>query len=112
MSNGLSGGHTWPIKRSIGDLAEFAVEVLRILKETNNEEASQPGFDDEPWTHFNRLPVRYALDVNVKSAKGVFLHKKLLHMALDLASKPAFEFRPVQVHHISNGLSFRRSYQK
>ncbi|KAA8537466.1 hypothetical protein F0562_027074 [Nyssa sinensis] len=80
-------------------------EVLRRLKETNNEEASQPGFDDELWAHFNRLPVRYALDVNVERAEDVLMHRKLLHMALDPASRPAFEFRPVQVHHVSNGNS-------
>ena len=34
-------------------------EVLRRLKESENEEASQPGFDDELWSHFNRLPTRY-----------------------------------------------------
>ncbi|KAA8525588.1 hypothetical protein F0562_007443 [Nyssa sinensis] len=44
--------------RQLGDLTEFAAEVLRRLKEMNNEEVSQLGFDDEPRTHFNRLPVR------------------------------------------------------
>lgn len=35
-------------------------EVLRRLKEeSNNPEALQPGFDDELWAHFNRLPSRY-----------------------------------------------------
>lgn len=34
-------------------------EVLRRLKDSNNEEAIQPGFDDELWVHFNRLPTRY-----------------------------------------------------
>lgn len=33
-------------------------EVLRRLKESNNEEAVEPGFDDELWAHFNRLPTR------------------------------------------------------
>lgn len=33
-------------------------EVLRRLKESNNVEAQQPGFDDELWAHFNRLPTR------------------------------------------------------
>jgi hypothetical protein len=34
-------------------------EILRRLKETNHEEANLPGFDDQLWTHFNRLPARY-----------------------------------------------------
>lgn len=36
-------------------------EVLRRLKESQNEEASQPGFEDELWAHFNRLPSRYCV---------------------------------------------------
>ena len=34
-------------------------EVLRRLKDSNNDEALQPGFDDQLWSHFNRLPTRY-----------------------------------------------------
>jgi len=34
-------------------------EILSRLKETNHEEANLPGFDDQLWTHFNRLPARY-----------------------------------------------------
>lgn len=34
-------------------------EVLRRLKESEHEEANQPGFDDELWAHFHRLPARY-----------------------------------------------------
>jgi hypothetical protein len=34
-------------------------EILRRLKESNHEEANLPGFDDQLWTHFNRLPARY-----------------------------------------------------
>lgn len=34
-------------------------EVLRRLKNSNNDDAIQPGFDDELWAHFNRLPSRY-----------------------------------------------------
>lgn len=33
-------------------------EVLRRLKESESEEANRPGFDDELWAHFNRLPAR------------------------------------------------------
>ncbi|KAK4340501.1 hypothetical protein RND71_041963 [Anisodus tanguticus] len=74
-------------------------EVLRRLKEqsNNNHEALQPGFDDQLWAHFSRLPTRYALDVNVERAEDVLTHKRLLHLARDPANRPAFEVRLVQV---------------
>ncbi|KAK9286148.1 hypothetical protein L1049_014530 [Liquidambar formosana] len=77
--------------------------VLRRLKGSNHPEANQPGFDDELWTHFNRLPTRYALDVNAERAEDVLTHKRLLHLAHDPATRPAIEVRLVQVHPISDG---------
>lgn len=35
-------------------------EVLRRIQDSNFEEANLPGFDDQLWTHFNRLPARYS----------------------------------------------------
>ncbi|XP_044490064.1 serine/threonine-protein kinase STY46-like isoform X3 [Mangifera indica] len=72
-------------------------EVLRRLKQLNIEEANQPHFEDELWTHFNRLPTRYALDVNVERAEDVLMHKRLLHLAHDPDNRPAIEVRLVQV---------------
>ncbi|XP_006364514.1 serine/threonine-protein kinase STY46 [Solanum tuberosum] len=73
-------------------------EVLRRLKEeSDNNDALQSAFDDELWAHFNRLPTRYALDVNVERAEDVLTHKRLLHLAHDPANRPAFEVRLVQV---------------
>lgn len=41
-------------------------EVLRRLKESPNvEEVEQPGFDDQLWAHFNRLPTGYPLDTYI-----------------------------------------------
>ncbi|TYK23380.1 serine/threonine-protein kinase STY46 isoform X1 [Cucumis melo var. makuwa] len=77
-------------------------EVLRRLKDSNNEEAIQPGFDDELWVHFNRLPTRYALDVNVERAEDVLMHKRLLQFAHDPANRPAIEVRLVQVQAVSD----------
>ncbi|KAH9655008.1 serine/threonine-protein kinase STY46 [Citrus sinensis] len=77
-------------------------EVLGRLKESNNDEAIQPRFDDELWTHFNRLPTRYALDVNVERAEDVLMHKRLLHLAHDPRNRPAIEVRLVQVHPVSD----------
>lgn len=34
-------------------------EILRRLKDSGNEEAMQPGFNDQLWAHFNRLPSRF-----------------------------------------------------
>ncbi|XP_050259503.1 serine/threonine-protein kinase STY46-like isoform X10 [Quercus robur] len=80
-------------------------EVLRRLKDSNNDEALQPGFDDQLWSHFNRLPTRYALDVNVQRPEDVLMHKRLLHLALDPVHRPAIEVRLVQVHSTSDGNS-------
>lgn len=37
---------------------EVYQEVLCRLKETNEQETRKPGFEDELWTHFHRLPKR------------------------------------------------------
>ncbi|CAN4107315.1 unnamed protein product [Withania somnifera] len=77
---------------------EVYFEVLwRLKQQSDNHEALQPAFDDELWAHFNRLPTRYALDVNVERAEDVLTHKRLLHLAHDPANRPAFEVRLVQV---------------
>ncbi|KAM2621680.1 hypothetical protein TB2_026402 [Malus domestica] len=80
-------------------------EVLRRIQESNFEEANLPGFDDQLWLHFNRLPARYALDVNVERAEDVLAHKRLLQFAEDPANQPAFEVRSVQVYPVFNGNS-------
>ncbi|KAF8405477.1 hypothetical protein HHK36_010383 [Tetracentron sinense] len=81
---------------------EIYNQVLLRLKDLNVEEANLPGFDDELWAHFNRLPARYALDVNAERAEDVLTHKRLLQLAHDPANRPAIEVRLVQVHPISN----------
>ncbi|AES62939.2 putative dual-specificity kinase TKL-Pl-4 family [Medicago truncatula] len=80
-------------------------EILRRLKDSGNEEAMQPGFDDQLWNHFNRLPSRYALDVNVERAEDVLMHKRLLHLAHDPANRPSIEVHLVQLHPSSDGNS-------
>ncbi|XAR61597.1 Dual-specificity kinase [Bertholletia excelsa] len=71
-------------------------EIVRRLRDSNHEEASQPGFEDELWAHFSRLPIRYAMDVNIERPEDVLMHKKLLDLAHDPATRPAFEVRLVQ----------------
>ncbi|KAL6522515.1 Serine/threonine-protein kinase sty46 [Orobanche minor] len=80
-------------------------DVLRRLKEADNPEAQEPSFDDQLWAHFNRLPARYAMDVNVERAEDVLTHKRLLHLARDPANRPAFEVRLVQVVPVFDGSS-------
>ncbi|VVA25777.1 PREDICTED: serine/threonine-kinase [Prunus dulcis] len=72
-------------------------EVLRRLMSSDVADAKLDGFEDELWAHFNRLPTRYALDVNVERAQDVLMHKRLLLMAHDPATRPAVEVRLVQL---------------
>ncbi|KAF8701056.1 hypothetical protein HU200_033951 [Digitaria exilis] len=82
---------------------EVYTEVLRRLHDAGLSEARAPGFDDELWNHFNRLPARYAMDVNVERAEDVLTHKRLLEQARDPAQRPAFAVRAVQVSPILDG---------
>ncbi|KAH0433666.1 hypothetical protein IEQ34_026977 [Dendrobium chrysotoxum] len=72
-------------------------EVLRRLKESGSPEVLAPSFKEDLWSHFNRLPVRYALDVNVERAEDVLTHKRLLQQAQDPVIQLAFDIRPVQM---------------
>lgn len=36
-------------------------DICQRLRASENEEASQPGFEDELWNHFNRFSSRYSL---------------------------------------------------
>ncbi|XP_059656422.1 serine/threonine-protein kinase STY8-like [Cornus florida] len=76
-------------------------DVLNRLRDIDHVEANLPGFEDQLLLHFNRLPSRYALDVNVERAEDVLTHKRLLHLAEDRANRPAFDVRLVQVHFTS-----------
>ncbi|CAH2076587.1 unnamed protein product [Thlaspi arvense] len=80
-------------------------EVLQRIQESNYEEANFPDFDDQLWLHFNRLPARYAMDVNVERAEDVLTHQRLLKLAEDPATRPVFEVRCVQVSPTLNGHS-------
>ncbi|XP_030511678.2 serine/threonine-protein kinase STY46-like isoform X2 [Rhodamnia argentea] len=72
-------------------------EILNRLKRSSHEEAMRPGFDEELWSHFARLPTRYASDVNVESAEDVLMHKRLLQLARDPTNRPVVDVRLVQV---------------
>ncbi|PON60619.1 Phosphorylase kinase, gamma catalytic subunit [Parasponia andersonii] len=83
-------------------------KVLRRLVDLNLADPMIPGFEDELWTHFYRLPTGYALDVNMERAQDVLMHKRLLQLAYDPATRPAMEVRPVQVHFASGPAQLRR----
>ncbi|XP_030485929.2 serine/threonine-protein kinase STY8 [Cannabis sativa] len=80
-------------------------DVLRRIQEINPVLASVPDFDEDLWLHFNRLPARYALDVNVERAEDVLTHKRLLKLAEESLIQPAFDVRIVQVYQPLNGNS-------
>ncbi|EPS65901.1 hypothetical protein M569_08870, partial [Genlisea aurea] len=85
--------------------AEVYGEVLRRLKESGHPQAVEPAFPQQLWDHFNSLPSRYAVDVNLERAGDVITHKQLLQLARDPNNGPAFDVRLVQVVPISEGNS-------
>ncbi|GAU12232.1 hypothetical protein TSUD_01990 [Trifolium subterraneum] len=87
---------------------EVYSEILSRLRELNVPEATLPYFEDELWVHFNTLPTRYALEMNVEKAQDVLMHKNLQNMARTIASRPAIEVRLVQVRSAS-GVHARKS---
>ncbi|WCJ44301.1 ACT-like protein tyrosine kinase family protein [Euphorbia peplus] len=94
------------LRRRQRQKVEVFNEVLCRLKESNHDElTSLPGFDDELWNHFSRLPTRYSLDVNAERAQDVLMHKRLLQLAHDPATRPAIEVRLVQVRSICDAKS-------
>ncbi|KAL6639361.1 hypothetical protein ACP70R_023091 [Stipagrostis hirtigluma subsp. patula] len=74
--------------------AEAYSEVLRRIR---GRGGALPGFDDELWAHFQGLPARYALDVNVERVEDVLLHKKLLEQAREPMNGLVFDVRLSQI---------------
>ncbi|KAG5542855.1 hypothetical protein RHGRI_015821 [Rhododendron griersonianum] len=72
-------------------------DICQRLRASENEEASQPGFEDELWNHFNRFSSSYSTAVYVEQPEDVIMHMKLLDRAVDPTTRPAFEVRIVQV---------------
>ncbi|XP_058220615.1 serine/threonine-protein kinase STY17-like [Rhododendron vialii] len=70
--------------------------VLQGLRDSENKEASQPGFEVELCNHFDRFPPSYATEVNVLQPEDVITHMRLLRRAEDPTTRPAFEVRIVQ----------------
>ncbi|KAH7849706.1 hypothetical protein Vadar_021854 [Vaccinium darrowii] len=77
--------------------AETYHEILQNMKEFKREELSEPGFKEELWNHINRLPIRYAMNLNIEGPEDILMHMKLLQHAYDSATKSAFAVRIVEV---------------
>ncbi|KAF8700772.1 hypothetical protein HU200_034128 [Digitaria exilis] len=76
--------------------AEAYAEVLCRIR-AGGYGGGRPELEDELWAHFQGLPARYALDVNVERAEDVLLHKKLLDQAREPMNGVVFDVRPSQV---------------
>ncbi|GFS34703.1 RPAP1-like, carboxy-terminal protein [Actinidia rufa] len=77
-------------------------QVLRRLRESNNQEAKEPGFEDELWAHFNRLPLvvlacaRFIHCILSCDANESYFHisEKISTYPKDLCTAPEFRSRP------------------
>ncbi|KAI5077479.1 hypothetical protein GOP47_0007303 [Adiantum capillus-veneris] len=86
-----------PTKQRQRKKTEVCNEVLKRLREAGNEAVDSPGFAEGIHAHFQRLPARYALDVNVERAEDVLTHKRLLESAKMSENCPVFHVRAVHV---------------
>lgn len=98
MSSGLarqtSGSmRTRQLKASKQDVAEAFLDNLRARGDIDVE---QDGFTESIKEHFEGLPSRYALDVNIGTL-DVLNHKRLLDSARSDPSAVSFQVRPVDV---------------
>jgi hypothetical protein len=71
---------------------------LERLQARGDIDIGVPGFLESICDHFQRLPTRYALDVNIDSL-DVLSHKRLLEEARADPATVSFAARPVEVLH-------------
>lgn len=84
-----------PTRRNKQTVAEA---FLARLQERGDIDLSAPGFVESVCAHFERLPTRYALDVNIDSL-DVLSHKRLLEEARSDPATVSFAVRSVEVLH-------------
>ncbi|KAG0528230.1 hypothetical protein BDA96_06G300400 [Sorghum bicolor] len=74
---------------------DIAKEVFDRLLEKGNPEvvADPPAFLELLYRHFERLPLSYAIDVNVEKAEDVLLHRTILNECADPEKRPIFHVR-------------------
>ncbi|KAL6639789.1 hypothetical protein ACP70R_022611 [Stipagrostis hirtigluma subsp. patula] len=78
---------------------DICCEVFKRLV-ANGHEASDLKFHAQLEAHFERLPLRYLLEVNVDKADDVLIHQKVLEEAKDPDRRPAFAVRLLQCEEI------------
>ncbi|KAI3460482.1 hypothetical protein Pfo_017145 [Paulownia fortunei] len=77
-----------------GDHDVIRNDVYNRLIEKGNEEAiKNPDFLEQLEAHFNRLPQRYGLDINMDRVEDVLLHQKVLARAKDSDNQLVFHIR-------------------
>ena len=81
---------------------------LDKLRERGDVEVDAPGFVLGIRQHFDRLPTRYSLDVNIDSL-DVLSHKRLLDEARADPTAVSFAVRPVEIIIPSSRLQHGRS---
>lgn len=101
-----------PLSRTISSARrrsklETAEAFLGLLRQRGGIDVDAPGFADGLREHFESLPSRYALDVNLNSL-DVLNHKRLLDSARADPSAVSFQVRPVDVG--SSDLARRPSF--
>lgn len=62
-------------KQQQSNKLEVYTEVLRRLHDAGLPDARAPGFDDELWNHFNRLPARCVLARRSLARQRFFLRQ-------------------------------------
>ncbi|OVA20361.1 Protein kinase domain [Macleaya cordata] len=90
------GESSTPLRSCFGGFGgyDIRIDVYNRLVESGNEEAvCNPEFRDQLDAHFNRLPARYGLDINMDRVEDVLLHQKLLALAKDPGRCPVFNVR-------------------
>lgn len=93
------GGHMQPIgRRQTRTKQDVCDSFLEQLKERGDIDIGAAGFIEGICQHFERLPTRYALDVNIDSL-DVLSHKRLLDEARLDPTTVSFAVRSVEVLH-------------
>lgn len=75
---------------------EVCDSYIAKLVEREDIDVSTPGFIESIRQHFDKLPTRYALDVNLDSL-DVLSHKRLLDEARADPTAVSFAVRPVEI---------------
>lgn len=82
---------------------DIFTDVARRLRDLNAAEATAPDFEDALWAHFDRLPLGYAIEINVERAQDILMHKRILEEARNPdTAGPGLEVRLVQFYPLAN----------